>query len=156
MAGAIGILYYNENIPCVCVPKEKSGHKYGNQYNLFAGGYEKKDGIIRLATGEKKKNKKATAKRECREEGFPSKQIVGDFQYIGKINGTPIYKFQIKKGTSRKQFVRNKETSSMEYFPVANYKFAIRNALGQRFVANIDGKYKPVSSFHMQTVTSFF
>ena len=71
MAGAIGIINYNGTILCTCVPKEKSGHWCGEQYNLFAGGFEKKDGFIRLPTGEKKRNKKATAKRECREEGFP-------------------------------------------------------------------------------------
>ena len=43
MAGAIGIINYNGTIPCKCVPKEKSGHRYGMQYNLFVGGFEKKD-----------------------------------------------------------------------------------------------------------------
>lgn len=159
MAASFGIINYNKHnrsVPCLCVPKENGRHgHYPNQYNLFAGGFESRDGSIRLPSGRLVRNAKNTAKRECKEEGFPMTRVTGDFRYVGSVGRTPIYAFRIKNGTSRKHFAPNSETVSMDYFPIANYRCVRTDASGRTFVANIDGKYKRVSSFHLQVVRFF-
>ena len=158
MPGAIGVIDYRvrgTSTRCICVPRENKCHRnYPDQYNMFAGSWEKKDGTVKLKDGRTVLNQKNTAIRETREEGFPMHCIHGNFHYLGDVHKSSIYAFKIKNGTSRKQFVKNSETTDMNFFPIQNfYKMKIHKR--KLYMQDVDSKWQQMSSFNCAVLHKF-
>ena len=154
-AGVLTTILYNKGnmINCIALFFENSlstsDERY-HTYSVVSGRSETSDGFYKG-----KSDKFTTAIRELGEECTGVLPHLGNRRapsfHVGK---TPFWVASLPLGTSRRQFVPNREMSAMEYFPVENILNARMNPHSHKWYAyTIDGQCKPVSKYAVNATT---
>ena len=143
-AGVIAFLVYLTGgfTKLVVALGRETGGSYRGQFSLFCGGRR---------PGERPGE---TARRELREEA--GSRVAGSVRLDpGRslmMGSTTLFVVELPRGTSRRDFIRNREMSEFQYFELDLFPSNYRSR-DPIVIADIDGVMRTVSYFAAQTVS---